>query len=86
MRQASYPKSKKSCDIHFILNSDDFNSSDIRKIGKYLKEQGVIYKYYRTYSDVKLMSWGVFRISIGYAISYIENENRTEKILNAVFG
>jgi len=85
MRHATYPQNKKSTEVHFKLNSDDYSSADIRKITKYLKDNGMTYKYYRMYSDTKLMSWGVFRLPVYRYCSFEENETVTKSILSAVF-
>lgn len=85
MKQASYPSIKNAGEIHFKLNSDDFTKQDIRKISKYLKDKGICYKYYRQYSNIKLMSWGIYKISTNENITFSINEIRTKQILNAVF-
>ncbi len=58
----SYPDTKKGNTIVFKCNSDDFQKEHIRKISAYLKKKGYKYKYYRQYSDTKLMSWGCYTI------------------------
>lgn len=85
MKQASYPSVKNAGDIHFKLNSDDFSASDVRKVASYLRKNGIEYTYYRIYSKIKLMSWGVFRISTNENVTFPINEIHTQSILNAVF-
>lgn len=70
----NYPLTKKQSKVSFSLNSDDFDSKAIRSIGAWLKRKGYKYKYYRTYSDTKLMSWGVYHVSMDRFIDWAENE------------
>lgn len=70
----NYPHTKKQSKVSFRLNSDDFSSEAIRRLGAWLKSKGYKYKYYRTYSDTKLMSWGIYHVSMDRFIDWDENE------------
>jgi hypothetical protein len=78
----NYPDSKKLTEVVFKLNSDDFSPVDIRKISAYIKSLGYKYKYYRTYSDTKLMSWGVYKIQYNELVTWEENIILAEKWVN----
>ena len=73
-RLINYPETKKLTKVSFKLNSDDFGGKAIRDLGAWLKRKGYEYKYYRTYSDTKLMSWGVYHVSMDRFIDWAENE------------
>lgn len=79
----TYPDKKNSQDIHFKLNSDDYTTNDIRKVTEYLKNKGYNFKYTRSYSKIKIMSWGVFKISTDKFVSFETNEVESQKILTA---
>lgn len=82
----TYIPSKRPFSIVFKLNSDDYNNFLIKKITKYLKDNGFSFKKSRTYSKVKLMSWVKFEVDSETYVSFEENDILANSILNkAIF-
>ena len=78
------PKKKSLREVAFELNSEDYTSEMIRKISKFIKDNGYEYKYWRSYSKVKTMSFGCFRVDVGrhiYPITWNINEKLAIEII-----
>jgi len=65
-----YPKSIKSGEYCFKLNTDDH--FDATPISNYLKSKGIAYKKSKTQSKVKLMGWHVYKIKAEQPIKDFE--------------
>lgn len=72
--------------VAFKLNSDDFSSDMIRRISAYFKKHNLGYKYYRTYHNAKLMSWGVYNVELAFDIDWDQNEFYAKKFVNEALG
>lgn len=75
----TYPKSIKSNQYCFKLNTDDFPSS--KAIQAHLKSKGIEYKKTMQYSKTKLIGWHVYKIKAEKEISsFKENIDFVENL------
>lgn len=75
----TYPNSIKTNEYCFKLNTDDYPSR--KPINVFLRNKGINFKYYKQYSNTKLIGWHVYKIKSDKPIkSFSENVDFAENL------
>jgi hypothetical protein len=79
----TFPNSIKLFEYCFKLNSDDYSRSFCKDVDKLLKSKNLEFTKTRQYSQIRMMSWAVYKIKSSTPIlSFEQNVNYCKSLFN----